>query len=84
MWTANAMYGLHRASRRGEVALPSPNADAVEKDLARRKQYGAEGGADLPDYTRHEWIERDKLHPWLFELIDRDSVEAELRAEVKG
>lgn len=82
-WEAEAYSGVVQKFARGRVALDSPSPEAVSIDVARRENPGDESD-DKPGYTRHEWVERDKLHPWLFEKIDRAAIEADLIAQVKA
>jgi hypothetical protein len=87
-WTATLYAGLHEKTLTGTVELPPPDPALLAAYLAQPTPEQAKNGvtwADLPDpdgFKRPEWIERDTLHPWLFGLIDREAIEAELKAQL--
>ncbi len=89
-WNATYYAGIHQKTLTGVVELPPPDPALLEAYLVQPTPEQAENGVtwdDLPDpdgFMRPEWVQRDKLHPWLFELIDRKAIEAELLAAVEA
>ena len=91
-WEAEAYEGFAKASETGTVALPAPEpellAEYMKQPTAEQAAIGAtwESMADPSGFTRPEWVERDKLHPWLFAALgdEKDAIEARLIAAVRA
>lgn len=88
-WSARAWEGVFEAKETGRAALPSPDPELVAQYLIRptpeqeRRGVSWDDLADPPGFIRAEWVERRELHPWLFEQIDREALEAELIAKIR-
>lgn len=89
-WSARAWEGVFEAREQGRAKLPAPDPELVAKYLIRPTPEQEKRGvtwddlADPPGFMRAEWVERDKLHPWLFGIIDRSEIEARLIAQVRA
>ena len=87
-WTARAWESVYQAMRSGRAALPSPDPDLLAQYLSRNPEHGRyvfkRNEDDATGFVSADRIERDTLHPWLFELIDRGAIEAELVDEIRA
>ena len=88
-WTARAKEGLFETVQTGRAELPAPDPQLVVEYLKRPTPEQVKRGItwddlqDPPGFMRSSWIERDTLHPWLFQISDRDAIEAELTAQIR-
>jgi hypothetical protein len=89
-WSARAWEGVFEARETGRAELPQPDPDLVAEYLIRPTPEQEKRGitwddlADPPGFIRAEWVERDRLHPWLFAIIDRGEIEARLIARIRA